>query len=138
MKVTLVRTEGAQFLAQNEAGRSTVISGADEVGPSSEGIRPMENVLASLAGCSAVDVMLILQRGRHTVDALKVTMDAERADAIPAVFTKIHIHFEVGGDFDLKKLQRAVDLSMEKYCSVARMLSSTVEIVHSCSMPAAA
>lgn len=131
MKVRLVRTTGAQFYAENESGRVTWVAGSDEVGPSEQGIRPMENVLASLASCSAVDVMLILQRMRHQVDSLNVLVEAERADAVPAVFTRIHLTFEVGGDFDLKKLERAAQLSMDKYCSVARMLQPSVEIAHS-------
>lgn len=131
MKVELVRTEGAQFRAENEAGRVTWISGSPEIGASEQGIRPMENVLASLAGCSAIDVLLILQRGRHTVTTLKATVEGERVDAVPAVFSKIHVHFTVGGDFDAKKLERAVTLSMEKYCSVVQMLQPTVEITHS-------
>lgn len=134
MNITLVRTEGAQFRAENEAGRVTLLAGSDEVGPSTDGIRPMENVLASLASCSAVDVMLILQRMRHQVNDLRVSVKSERADAIPAVFTSIHVHFHVTGDFDQKKLDRAVDLSMEKYCSVAKMLSAAVAITHSASM----
>lgn len=134
MNITLVRTEGAQFRAENDAGRVTWLAGSDEVGASTDGIRPMENVLASLASCSAVDVLLILQRMRHQVNDLKVSVKGERADAIPAVFTKIHVHFFVTGDFDQKKLDRAVDLSMEKYCSVAKMLSASVEITHSASM----
>jgi putative redox protein len=134
MKVRLVRTEGAQFRAENEAGRVTWIAGSDEIGSSTQGIRPMENVLASLAGCSAIDVIVILQRMRHTVTTLEVSLDGTRADAVPAVFTKIHVHFDVGGDFDEKKLERAVQLSMEKYCSVSKMLAPTVEITSSFAM----
>lgn len=130
MKIRLVRTTGAQFYAESESGRVTWLAGSDEVGASEQGIRPMENVLASLAGCSAVDVMLILQRMRHQVDSLTVQVEAERADAVPAVFTRIHLTFEVGGDFDAKKLERAAQLSMDKYCSVARMLQPGVSISH--------
>lgn len=90
MKVTLDRLYGAQFRATNEAGQSIMIAGAPDIGPSEEGLRPMQALLASLAGCSAIDVLNILQKGRHQVDTLEVRVDGERADAIPAVFTKIH------------------------------------------------
>lgn len=131
MKVTLDRLYGAQFRATNEAGQSIMIAGAPDIGPSEEGLRPMQALLASLAGCSAIDVLNILQKGRHQVDTLEVRVDGERADAIPAVFTKIHLHYVASGDFPLHKLERAVALSAEKYCSVSHMLRGAVAITHS-------
>lgn len=132
MKIILTRKAGAQYYAQNEAGEQIPISGPPDVGESEAGPRPMQLVLMGLAGCSAVDVQLILERGRHQVDQLEVEVEAERADAIPAVFSTIHLSFRAAGDFSLKKLERAVKLSLEKYCSVARMLEPTVVITHSC------
>lgn len=131
MRVTLTRTHGAQYLGKNEAGRTTAMSGSPDIGASEEGVRPMQALLLALAGCSAVDVQMILQKGRHQLSHLEVTVDGTRADAIPAVFTEIHMHFEAAGDFPDHKLARAVTLSHEKYCSVARMLEPDVKITTS-------
>lgn len=131
MRVTLSRTHGAQYLGTNEAGRTISLSGSPDIGASETGVRPMEAVLLALAGCSAIDVQMILQKGRHEVTHLEVTVDGTRADAIPAVFTEIHMHFEAAGDFPEQKLERAVALSHEKYCSVSRMLEPDVKVTTS-------
>lgn len=130
MQILLRRTEGARYEARNASGHSCLLDGPPEIGGQGEGMRPMEMLLVSLAGCSAVDVQLILQKGRHRLDELDVEVQGYRADAVPAVFTDIEIVFRASGDFDEAKLQRAADLSMEKYCSVAKMLSPTVQIAH--------
>jgi putative redox protein len=131
MKVQLERLYGAQFKGTNEDGASIMLAGSPDIGASEEGLRPMQALLASLAGCSAIDVLNILQKGRHTVTHLDVSVDGERADAIPAVFTKIHLHYRASGDFPLQKLERAVALSQEKYCSVSHMLRGSVAITSS-------
>lgn len=131
MKVVLRRTTGAQYEARNEAGQLAVLDGPPDVGGRGAGVRPMELLLMSLGGCSAVDVQLILQKQRQAYTGLGVTVEGTRADAVPAVFTAIHLHFEAAGDVDPKKLEHAVALSMEKYCSVARMLESTARITFS-------
>jgi len=131
MKVTLERLHGAQFRGTNEAGQSIMLAGAPDIGPSDEGVRPMQALLLSLASCSSIDVLHILQKQHHRVDQLDVHVEAERADAVPAVFTKIHLRFVAAGDFPLHKLERAVALSADKYCSVSHMLRSTVAITHS-------
>lgn len=112
------------------------LSGSDAIGPSTDGVRPMQAVLMAMAGCSSLDIQLVLQRGRHRVDTLNAVVDGTRADAVPAVFTDIHVHFTASGDFPAHKLERAVKLSMEKYCSVATMLAPTVTITHSCALEA--
>lgn len=94
----------------------------------------MQALLASLAGCSAMDVLHILQKQKHEVTRLDVEVNGERADAVPAVFTKIHLHYVAGGDFPLHKLERAVALSAEKYCSVSHMLRGSVAITTSCAL----
>ncbi len=134
MRVTLSRVHGAQYVGTNEEGRRITIAGSPDIGPSDDGVRPMQAVLMALAACTSVDVQLILQKGRHRVDSLDVTIDAERADAVPAVFTKIHMHFEASGDFSQHKLERAVTLSHDKYCSVAAMLEPGVTITTSCAL----
>ena len=94
---------------------------------------PMEMVLMGVGGCSSVDVVSILKKSRQTISDCTVEIQAERADTVPAVFTKIHLHFVVSGT-DLKESQvkRAVDLSADKYCSVSIMLGKGgVEVTHS-------
>ncbi len=97
------------------------------------GARPMEYILVGLGGCSSVDVMSILKKARQDVTDCVVEIDAERADAVPAVFTKIHLNFKVTGN-NLKPaaVERAARLSAEQYCSVSKMLEGGgVEITHS-------
>ena len=130
MQVSLKRISGSKFEAVNEEGNGTVLDGPEIVGGVKAGVRPMEMVLMGLAGCAGVDVLLILQKGKHRVDTLDIQVDGTRADAVPAVFTDIHIVFEASGDFTEKQLARAADLSLEKYCSVATMLRPGVSITH--------
>jgi putative redox protein len=130
MRVSLKRTVGAQFVASNSAGQTALIDGPADLGGQGEGVRPMEMLLMSLAGCSAMDVLLILQKQRQPVVDLAIDVVGQRADAVPAVYTDIHIVFSATGDLDESKLDRAVALSMEKYCSVTKMLEPTVRITH--------
>lgn len=130
-KVTLKQIAGADFEAVNERGVSVRVGGAADFGGSGELMRPMEMVLASLASCSAIDVLHILKKQRQEPTNLEVEVDGKRADAIPAVYTDIHVHFRASGDVEPAKLEKAVALSMEKYCSVTRMLQSTVTITSS-------
>jgi len=125
---------GSQFVAENEGGATIRLAGPPDLGHSDEGLRPMQALLASLAGCSALDVLLILQKQHHLVTRLDIEVDGTRADAVPAVFTKIHLHYVAAGDMPLQKLERAVALSSEKYCSVSHMLRHTVEITTSCAL----
>lgn len=84
-----------------------------------------------LGGCSAIDVMMMLEKGKQDVTACDIEITAERAETVPAVFTKIHVLFKVAGhDLSEKKVKRAVGLSAEKYCSVSIMLQASVEITH--------
>ena len=131
MKIEINRVAGAHFEAKNESGNTIQMDGPEMLGGENKGFRPMETVLAALAGCSAMDILLVMQKKRQPLEGLKVSVEAERADAVPAVFTKIHLHYEGGGDIEEAKLKKAVELSVEKYCSVAHMLAPTVEITHS-------
>lgn len=117
-----------KFLGTSPSGHS-VIMDADN-GASAPG--PMEMVLLSVASCSSVDVVSILQKARQQITDCEVEIEAERADAVPAVFTKIHLHFVVSGkDVSDAHVERAVKLSADKYCSVSIMLGAAVEISHS-------
>ena len=104
-------------------------------GNKAEAASPMELVLAAAGGCSSVDVVSILEKARQQVTACRCEVSGERADGVPAVFTKVHLHFVVTGhDVAEKHVERAVQLSAEKYCSVAKMLEASVEMSHSFSI----
>ncbi len=131
MIVTLKQLEGVNFIATTESGHEISIDGSDQVGGQNRGARPMEIVLAGLGGCSSIDVMSILKKSRVDVADCKIEINAERADAVPSVFSKIHVHYIFSGNqLDQKKVSRAVSLSMEKYCSVTRMLEKTADITY--------
>ena len=117
------------FVGESGSGHSLVLDGSPEHGGRNLGIRPMESVLIGLGGCTAFDVVLMLQKSRQNVTSLEVELEAERAGEVPQVFTRIGVHFRLGGPgLSAKHVERAVTLSAEKYCSVTRMLESTAEI----------
>lgn len=123
----------ASFLAKSGSGHELIMDGPPDHGGKNQGPRPMETLLLGLGGCSSFDVVDILKRGRQQVTNCRCVIDAERADEVPAVFTKINLHFIVSGE-NLKQalVKRAVALSAEKYCSASIMLErGGVEITHS-------
>jgi putative redox protein len=133
MQATVKWTDGAMFVGESGSGHSVVIDGPEDLGGRNMGFRPMEMVLIGTGGCSIYDVMSMLKKSRQKVVDCRVELQAERADAVPAVFTRIHMHFVVSGT-GLKdsQVKRAVALSAEKYCSASIMLGAGgVEITHS-------
>jgi len=119
------------FVAESGSGHSIVLDGSPDHGGRNLGIRPMESVLIGLGACSAFDVVLMLKKARQNVSDCEVLMEAERADAVPAVFTRVEMVYQVAGSgLSEKQVNRAVSLSAEKYCSVSRMLEQSVEITH--------
>lgn len=129
---TVVKWQGNMaFEATTEAGHSVLMDASVDVGGGDKGPRPMEMVLMGLGGCSGIDVVMMLQKGKQDIKDCEIEITAERSDTVPMVFTKIHVHFKVTGtDLNEKKVQRAVNLSAEKYCSVSIMLAATVAISH--------
>ena len=118
------------FVGESGSGHSIVLDGSPEHGGRNLGARPMETVLMGLGGCTAFDVVLMLQKSRQEIVSLEVTLEAERAEEVPQVFTRIGVHFRVAGRaLSEKHVERAVRLSADKYCSVTKMLESTAEIV---------
>jgi putative redox protein len=102
-------------------------------------VRPMEMLLLGLGGCSAFDVMLILKRGREAVTDCVVDIDAERATTDPKVFTRIQMNYTVTGrGLDRRKVERAVQLSAQKYCSASAIMAKTAEILHTVTIVEAA
>ena len=131
MKARVKLIEGVSFAGQSESGHSGVMDGPPDSGGKNLGVRPMEMLLLGLGGCSAFDVVHILRKGRQQVSDCVADIDAERADTDPKVFTKIHIHFTVTGkSLDPKRVEQAVKLSAEKYCSASIMLGKVAEITH--------
>ncbi len=129
MRVVLRRANDAvHFVAETASGRRVAIDGSRAIGGQGLGARPMEVLLAALGGCSAIDVVTILAKKRQTVDDVTVTLEGERAPGTPSVFARIHVHFTVRGPSDPQAVARAVSLSMDKYCSVARVLERTATI----------
>ena len=133
MKATVKWTDGAMFVGESGSGHSVVMDGPQDHGGRNMGPRPMETLLMGVGGCSTYDVMSMLQKSRQRVVDCRVELEADRADAVPAVFTRINMHFVVTGvDLKEKQVQRAVALSAEKYCSASIMLGAGgVEITHS-------
>ena len=136
MQATVKWGDGVMFLGESGSGHSVVMDGAPDQGGRNMGVRPMEMLLIGLGGCASFDVISMLRKGRQQIADCRVELKAERVDAVPAVFSKIHLNFIVSGK-DLKEAQvkRAVELSAEKYCSASIMLEAAgVDISHSYSL----
>ncbi len=125
MKAAIQWVKDVSFVAESGSGHALVLDGAPEYGGRNIGPRPMELLLMGLGGCASFDIVTILKKARQQVTDVRAELNAERADAVPAVFTKIHLHFIVTGK-ELKESQvkKAVELSAEKYCSASAMLSA--------------
>lgn len=124
--------DGMLFIARTGSGHVAAMDGAPEGGGNNLAPRPMEMLLTGAGGCAAYDVVLILKRGRHAITACQVKLTAERADTDPKVFTRIHFTFVVTGkDLPQTAVERAVQLSHDKYCSASAMLGKTAEITYS-------
>ncbi len=131
MKARVKLIEGVSFVGQSESGHSVVMDGAPEAGGKNLGVRPMEMLLMGLGGCSAFDVVMILRKSRQQITDCVADIDATRAETDPKVFTKIHVHFTVTGKgLDPRRVEQAVKLSAEKYCSASIMLGKTAVITH--------
>ncbi len=139
MRATISWQGKVKFVAESGTGHQVVLDGPADHGGENQGPRPMEMLLMGMGGCASFDVMTILKKSRQEVTDCRCELTAERADAVPAVFTKIHLHFVVTGH-DIKEnlVKRAVSLSAEKYCSASIMLAKGgVEISHSFEVKAA-
>ena len=131
MKARVKWVEDVMFVGESGSGHSVVMDGAPAAGGRNLGVRPMEMMLLGLGGCSAFDVMLILKRGREAVTDCVVELDGERAETDPKVFTKVTMRYVVTGrSLDRKKVERAVQLSAEKYCSATAMFARTAQLEH--------
>lgn len=131
MQACVKWVDGAQFLAEAGSGHSLVIDGPPEGGGRNMGMRPMELILLGTAGCTAYDVVSILKKSRQPITDCRVEVNAERSEDIPKVFTHIHLHYVVSGKgLSESSVERAIQLTSEKYCSASIMLAKAVEITH--------
>ncbi len=131
MKARIKWIEGVAFLGETESGHAVVMDGSPEAGGRNLGPRPMETVLIGTGACSAFDVVHILKKGREPVTDCVVEISAERAHTDPKVFTGIHFHFIVSGNsLNAAKVERAIKLSAEVYCSASAMLAKTANVTH--------
>ena len=132
MKAKVRWVDEVMFLGESGSGHSVLMEGPESSGGHNIGIRPMEMLLIGVGGCSSYDVVSILKKARQNVTGCITELHADRADAVPAVFEKIHLHFRVTGkNLSEKQVAKAVALSAEKYCSATIMLEKGgVQITH--------
>jgi putative redox protein len=131
MDVKIKWVDGVSFIGESETGHAVVLDGAPENGGRNIGMRPMEMLLIGMGACTSFDVVTILKKARQPIVDCVAEIHADRADEVPKVFTKIHVHFKVtGNNLNETQVERAVKLSAEKYCSASIMLSKACEITH--------
>ena len=131
MRATIKWVDNVMFIGQSGSGHSIVIDGPPQAGGENAGIRPMELMLVGLGACTSFDVVTILKKSRQDVTDCHAELEAERAEEIPQVFTRIHVHFVVSGhQLKSKQVERAVKLSADKYCSASIMMAKTAVITH--------
>ena len=127
MKIEINRLDNHLLMeAVNEDKQRVLLDGTTKA------MRPMQMILSALGGCSTIDIVLILKKQREPIEDIKVVIEGERhEDRVPKTFKKINVHYTIYGNVKEAKAKRAIDLSMEKYCSVSKMLEASVEITTS-------
>ncbi|EKE76309.1 MULTISPECIES: OsmC family protein [Oceanibaculum] len=131
MKTRVKWIDGMAFMGESGTGHAVVMDGAPENGGRNLGPRPMEMLLLGLGGCTAFDVVMILQKGRQPIEDCQVEIEAERAEDHPKVFTKVHMRYLVKGrGLSADAVHRAVELSVDKYCSATHVINKTAAMTH--------
>ncbi|MBK1721441.1 OsmC family protein [Thiocystis violacea] len=131
MKARVKWIDGVAMLGEAGSGHGVVMDGPPELGGRNVGVRPMEMLLLGMGGCTQFDVLLILRKARQEVTDCIVELEAERAEQDPKIFTRIHAHFIVTGRaLDPKRVEQAIRLSAEKYCSASIMLGAMASVTH--------
>ena len=129
MKARVKWLDHMSFVGESASGHSVVMDGSPDHGGRNLGLRPMEMVLLGMGGCTAYDVVLMLQKSRQKATLCEVELDATRAEEVPAVFTRIVVHFRLAGhELKPEAVERAVKLSAEKYCSATKMIEKTAQV----------
>ena len=135
MKARIKWIDGMAFLAETGSGHAVVMDGSPDFGGRNIGVRPMELLLVGMGGCTAFDVVQILKKGRENVEDVVVEVSGERATEDPKVFTTIHLDYKVKGKgLSPAKVERAITLSKEKYCSASIMLGQVAKVTHTWSV----
>ena len=131
MNISVNWVDGMLMVGKSHSGHSITMDGPPEIGGENLGVRPMEMLLLGVAGCTMIDVVTTLKKMRQELTHCETKVNAERADDHPKVFTNIHIQFIIKGKgLDSKKVEKAITLSAEKYCSASIMLGKTASITH--------
>lgn len=131
MKARIKWVENVCFMGESETGHAVILDGAPDAGGRNLGMRPMEMLLIGMGACTSFDVVTILKKARQPISDCVAEIEAARADEVPKVFTRIHVHFVVtGSGLNPVQVERAVKLSAEKYCSASIMLGKAAEITH--------
>ncbi len=133
IKVELNRLNDAFHMeARNEQGSVVHIDASPDIGGENLGMRPMQLLLAAFGGCSVIDIINILKKQRQDLQDVKVTVTGEREkDVVPSLYTEVHVHFKLFGNLDKDKAEKAVSLSVDKYCSVAKTLEKSAKVTYS-------
>jgi len=123
--------DNMSFVGESDSGHSIVMDGSPEFGGRNLGVRPMEMLLLGLGGCASFDVVSMLKKSKQDLIDCEVNITAERAETEPKVFTKIHLQFILSGNnLSETRVERAIELSAEKYCSASIMLGKTAVVTH--------
>lgn len=134
IKIELNRLNDAfHFSADNESGNTIHLDASPDIGGTNQGMRPMQMLLAAMGGCSAIDIINILRKQRQDLKDLKITVTGEREEgAVPSLFKSVHAHYRFFGNLDADKVEKAINLSIDKYCSVSRTMEEAgATITHS-------
>ena len=131
MNTTVKWIDGMMMVGESASGHAIVMDGPEDLGGKNLGIRPMEMLLLGMGGCTTIDVVSTLKKMREEVRDCHVEISSQRADEHPKVFTKIHLNFIINGsNLDEKKVEKAISLSADKYCSASIMLGKVADITH--------
>jgi putative redox protein len=130
MEINLTRKNNKfNFVAENAVGQTVELDANPAIGGEGKGFRPMEMLLVGLGGCSAIDMINVLNKQKEQLNDLKIKITASRRDdEVPAIFENINIHFDLFGQLNVQKVERALDLTFNKYCSVSNILSRSAKI----------
>ena len=130
MKISLERLDQAYHMqATNDTGNTVETDGSPKIGGGNKAMRPMQMLLSALAACSSIDVINLLEKFRQPLVDIKIDIEGDRVpDQVPSLFTKIHMHYKLYGEIDLKKAEKAIQMSVEKYCSVGKIVEKTAPI----------
>jgi putative redox protein len=132
VKININRlNDGFQLEGVNEDGNTVLMDASTDIGGTGTGMRPMQLLLTALGACGTIDIISILKKQRQPLEDIKVEVKGDRPDTTPAPYIAAHIHFKLFGKLDADKVQKAVSLSVEKYCSVAETIKKTTKITYS-------